>query len=108
METERTRIIGEIKSSLGDNFKTGDDTILSNILEDMIIDALMISNRKDTEDNLKKLSPEIKRAVMTIYLQRGTEDVQSQSVGGQSNSYMDAITTLQKDIVKANKRVVMI
>lgn len=101
-----------IISDLAENFRAGDETILQGIIEDVVDDALLMSNRDRlaTSDELKEaqidvLSSNVKKAVKTIYLQRGVEDVSSNSQSGLSNSYDVAMETMLRDIIRQNKRI---
>lgn len=103
-----------IITDLGDNFKSGDESLIKQLLEEVLNDALIISNRdklyvNETDDDstqIKVLSSNIRKAVKTIYLQRGAEDVVSNSVSGLSNSYDAAIETMSKDIIRQGKRII--
>ena len=107
-------LLTAITNDLGANYKSDDSTTLSGILDDVIEDALRVSNRKQlavddttTEEQLTVLSSQIKRACKTIYLQRGAEDVKSQSQSGLSTTYDDAIEKMTRDIIRLNKRILM-
>jgi len=97
----------EIIDDLADNFVEGDEVILENILSDVMNDALLISNRNETEANIEVLKSNIKKACKTVYLQRGVEDVKSNSQNGLSNTYEIATETMMKDIIRQNKRRLM-
>jgi len=45
-------MLNEIKTDLGANFKTGDDTILQKYIDDLTVIALQVSNRLIGDDNL--------------------------------------------------------
>ena len=109
----KEELLQQIMADLGDNFTEQDTVVLGDILEDVIEDALLMSNR-DAKANasdeamatqLKILSSNIKRAVKTIYLQRGVEDVNSNSQSGLSNTYDVAMERMLADILRQNKRV---
>ena len=103
-----TELLERIKADLGANYYDGDEAILSSILSDVIEDSLLMSNRKDKADlegQLSILSSNIKKAVKTIYLQRGAEDVKSNSQSGLSNTYEEATEAMLKDIIRQNKRL---
>ena len=105
-ETIKTEIIAE----LGALYTDADATVLSNILDDVITDALYVSNRRyksDNDNQLTILKSNIKKAVKTIYLQRGTEDVTSESQSGLSKTYDIAIETMKRDIIRENKRILI-
>lgn len=104
----------EIIANLAENFREGDEEILAEILEGVINDALLMSNRKyravdeeSTEAQIVVLASNIKKAVKTIYLQRGVEDVRSNSQSGLSNTYDVAMETMLNDIIRQNKRILM-
>ena len=66
-------MLEEIKTDLADNFREGDDDILQEYIDRVTADALSISNREETEDNINLLKSEIKQCVKALYLQRGGE-----------------------------------
>ena len=103
----KTELLSRIVSDLGDNFYDGDTAVLTSILEDVIEDSLSMSNRngKDLESQLDVLSSNIKKAVKAIYLQRGVEDVKSNSMSGLSNTYEDVMEQMLRDIIRQNKRL---
>jgi hypothetical protein len=90
----------EIIADLGNNYRASDSTILDKILVRVTKDALSISNRK-TSDGIES---EIIEAVKSLYLLRGTEDVESLSESGKSAKYRDAMKKLREDIVSNGKR----
>lgn len=94
-------MLGEIKNNLAENYR-GDDNVLQQIINDVTSQALFISNRK----NVDILKPEIKRCVISIYLQRGSEDTTNKSESGISSTYVDAIEKMRSDIIKNGKRVI--
>lgn len=97
-------MLNEIIRDLGDNYNTADSKVLDNILDEATTNALFISNRTHTLENIKLLSNEIKNYVKTVYLQRGTEDVQSQSQSGLNSTYQNAYEKMRKDIISNGKR----
>lgn len=109
-ETQFNEILEEIKNDLSDNYYDNDDTVLKDLLENVIADALSISNRKFKSDKVNQieiLSSNIKKAVKTIYIQRGTEDVKSSGEAGESKTYADSIEIMEKDIIRQNKRIMI-
>lgn len=93
---------------LGANFNPEDEEVLRGIIDDTTNDALMASHRNskvDRNEQIKILKSNIKKAVKTIYLQRGTEDVSSSNDGGVSNSYVNAIDIMKQDIINEGKRL---
>ena len=108
----KTELFNSLIQDLGANYK-GDDEVLSALLDDVIGDALFVSNRdqlvKDSEtmdEQIGILSSNIRRAVKTIYLQRGSEDVKSQSLAGLSSGYDEVFETLKNGIIRNGKRIV--
>lgn len=95
-------MLDEVKLMLGDNFKAGDDALLQSIIEDLTKDALFISNR--SEETL--LKSEIKEAVISTYLLRGAEGLNSLSQGGVSSSFKDIKDKMKKDIISNGKRII--
>ncbi len=98
--TERAGLLDIIISDLSVNFATNDTIILENILVDVANNALEISNRQ----SIKGLEYEIKKCVKSIYLQRGTEDVNSLNQSGRSASYIDPMEEMRNNIIKSGKR----
>ncbi len=99
-------ILDKIIADLSENYKN-DEEVLKSIINDTITNALFISNRKNSEDNINLLLPEIKKAVKSIYLQRGGEGSKSLSEIGTSTSFEDAIEILRTNIIKNGKRKVI-
>ena len=66
---EEREDIDKITADLGANYR-GDEEVLKDILDEVSSIAFDISNRKDIEDNKKKLFPYIKRAVKAEYIAR--------------------------------------
>lgn len=106
MEETKTKILESIISNLADNYNSNDNTIIKDILDDVITNAFFFSKREENEKNLKLLSLEIKQCVKSIYLQRGVEDVASLNESGRSSSYVDALDKMRTDIIKNGKRVI--
>lgn len=105
----REEILEEIIKDLSDNYRE-DKEVLEFLLDDVIEDALFVSNRRfkrDKDSQLLILKSNIKKCVKTVYLQRGTEDVTSSSSNGLSNTYDKAMETMQNDIVRQNKRIMI-
>lgn len=105
-----TTIQNEIIAELGDMYDTNDSTVLHDILEDVITDALYVSNRQyksNKDDQLTILKSNIKKAAKTIYLQRGSEDVTSETQSGISKTYDIAMETMKQDIIRQNKRLLI-
>lgn len=97
-------IFNEVKRDLGVNFKNTDVQVLQTIIDKVVANALFISNR--SKNDIELLKPEIEECVKTIYLQRGTEDVSSQSQSGLSSNFKNAIETMRNDIILNGKRIV--
>jgi hypothetical protein len=96
-------MLNEIKTDLGANFKTGDDTLLQKYIDDLTIVALQTSNRSSGDTNLNYY---IKEAVKSAYLRRGDEGVSGSSEGSLSSSYKDIVENLRNDIIKNGLRLV--
>lgn len=105
-----TTIQNEIIAELGDMYDAADSAVLYDILDDVITDALYVSNRQyksNRDDQLTILKSNIKKATKTIYLQRGTEDVTSETQSGISKTYDIAMETMKQDIIRQNKRLLI-
>ena len=96
-------ILNDIETDLSSNYKN-DKEVLKDILNDTISNALFISNRKKTTDNINLLLPEIKKAVKSIYLQRGGEGTKGISEMGISSTFENPLEILRADIIKNGKR----
>jgi hypothetical protein len=90
----------EIIADLGSNYRASDSDLLDKLISRVTNDALFISNRK-TSDGLES---EIIEAVKSLYLLRGTEDVESLSESGKSAKYKDVMKKLREDIISNGKR----
>ena len=90
----------EIIADLGNEYRVSDTNLLDKIIKRVESDALSISNRK-TSDGLES---EIIEAVKSLYLLRGTEDVESLSESGRGAKYRDIMKKLRQDIVSNSKR----
>ena len=90
----------EIIADLGSNYRASDSDLLDKLISRVTNDALFISNRKTSEN----LESEIIEAVKSLYLLRGTEDVESLSESGKSAKYKDVMKKLRQDIVSNGKR----
>ena len=98
-------MLEEIKKDLADNFRSGDEDVLRQYIDETTTDALSISNRKKTTDNIRLLESDIKKCVKSKYLQRGSEGSNSLSDSGKSTSFNNPTETMRIEIVKAGKRV---
>lgn len=105
-------LLNSIILDLGANYDE-ESALISALLDEVIDDALYISNRDQLvtseaskEVQMEVLSSNIRRAVKTIYLQRGAEDVKSQTLSGISSAYDDAIDTMKNSIIRSGKRIV--
>lgn len=92
--------IDKIIADLGANYREEDKDVLEEILEEVNSIAFNISNNK----NKDQLFPYVKRAVKSIYLNRGSEGLQSLSESGISSSFEDIIEKLRNDIIKNGLR----
>ena len=61
-------MLEEIKKDLADNFQVGDEEVLRQYIDETTTDALSISNRKKTTDNIRLLESDIKKCVKSKYL----------------------------------------
>lgn len=107
-------LFNSIVADLGANYRNEDSRLLGALLDDVVNDALLVSNRrwlatddKKLEAQLSVLSSNIKKAVKSIYLLRGAEDVKSQSLSGISSTYENATETMAYDIIRTGKRILM-
>lgn len=98
-------MLEDIKRDLGENFREGDEPILVDYIGEATTDALTISNRKDTEENINILSSDIKKCVKSMYLLRGAEGSKSLSDDGRSSSFENPKEIMRIEIVKSGKRV---
>lgn len=96
-------MLNEIKTDLGANFKTGEDTILQKYIDDLTIVALQVSNRLSGDNTLNHY---IKEAVKSAYLRRGDEGTTGSSEGSLSSSYKDIEEKLRQDIIKNGLRLI--
>ena len=94
-------MLAEIKTDLGANFKTGDDSILTLYIEELTAIALDISNKTELGTSLEFF---VKTAVKSIYLKRGDEGTNSSSEGSLSSSYVDIQNELRSNIIKSGLR----
>ncbi len=97
-------MLNEIKRDLADNFREGDEAILKKLIDEVTTDALSISNRQETDENIEILSIYIKQCVKELYLQRGAEGSTSFSDAGKSTSFVDPLEQMRVNIVKSGKR----
>lgn len=106
-------LLSSIIADLGANYRDDSD-LLGALLDEAVNDALIVSNRlqyshtdEGLEAQLDILGSNIRKCVKSMYLIRGAEDVKSQSVSGLSSTYENAIETMNYDIIRSNKRVLM-
>lgn len=101
-------MLEEIKKDLAENFRPGDENVLREYIDETTTDALSISNRKKTSENIKLLTSDIKKCVKAKYLQRGSEGSTSLSTGGISTSFENPTEIMRNEIVKSGKRVLFL
>lgn len=94
-------MLKKIIADLDSNYR-GDVEVLQDIISDISTQAMIISNRK----NITGLEFEIKQAVKSVYLSRGSEDVKALTESGRTSNYKDAIEELRNNIVANGKRVI--
>ena len=99
-------MLEKIIEDLADNFQAGDEQVLQEYIDETTLDALSISNRKNTTSNIELLTSDIKKCVKAKYLLRGSEGSKSLSDSGKSTSFEDPTETMRIEIVKAGKRVI--
>lgn len=97
-------MINEIINELGDNYNSDDASVLNDILEEVIANALTISNCENSAKNIEYLKQEIKTCVKGIYLQRGSEGLEKLSQSGINSSFNDCMDKLRNDIIRNGKR----
>lgn len=85
-EEAKNKMLKRLKDDLSVNFKTGDDSILSDFIDDYISIASNNSNRSKDDE---KLYPHVYKAVKSAYLLRGDEGSSSSTEGSLSTSYED-------------------
>jgi hypothetical protein len=85
-EEAKSKMLKRLKDDLSVNFKTGDDSILSDFIDDYISIA---SNNSNRSKNDEKLYPYVYKAVKSAYLLRGDEGSSSSTEGSLSTSYED-------------------
>ena len=94
-------MLAEIKTDLGANFKTGDDSILTLYIDELTAIALNISNKDSLDTSLEFF---VKTAVKSSYLKRGDEGTSGSSEGSLSSSYLDIQNELRNNIIKSGLR----
>ena len=106
----KSQLLASIIQDLGANFNSDDETLLTELLDEVINNALRFSNRRfktNVEDQIEILAPEIRRCCKSIYLQRGSEDVSSQNTSGLNSKYTNAWERMRQDIYKSGKRILI-
>lgn len=105
----REELLTSIIDDLGANYREDRNGVLESLLDETISDALFISNRngKNVPEQLDILAADIRRAVKSIYLLRGSEDAVSRSELGISSSYDDVKDRLRRDIIRGGKRLLI-
>lgn len=101
-------MLEEIKKDLAENFRPGDENVLREYIDETTTDALSISNRKKTTENIKLLTSDIKKCVKAKYLQRGSEGSTSLNAGGINTSFENPTEIMRNEIVKSGKRVLFL
>lgn len=99
-------MLEEIIEDLADNFQTEDEAVLQKYIDETTLDALSISNRENTTDNIELLTSDIKKCVKSKYLLRGSEGAKSLSDSGKSTSFENPDEIMRIEIVKSGKRVI--
>jgi hypothetical protein len=96
-------LLQEIILNLGCNFKNGDEDILNSILESVIAQAKIITNRTEVETTCHF---EILDATKALYLLRGTEDTTKLNTPDRNMDFTDVMSKLRDSLVKNGKRLV--
>lgn len=91
----KEKMLERLKKDLSVNFKNGDDSVLSDFIDDYISIASNNSNRRKDDE---KLYPYVYNAVKSAYLRRGDEGSSSATEGSLSTSYIDIEEKLAKDV----------
>ena len=100
-ETGAISLLQEIIAELGANYNTSDESVLNQILTDIISIATQVTNLKSTDERLK---PYIKKATKSEYLCRGADGLASRGEGSISASYKDITDTLRNDLIRGGLR----
>lgn len=95
MNEIKIKMLERLKKDLSVNFKNGDDSVLSDFIDDYISIASNNSNRRKDDE---KLYPYVYNAVKEAYLRRGDEGSSSSTEGSLSTSYIDIEEKLAKDV----------
>lgn len=101
----REELVKKAITRLGPIFKQNDEQVIKDISDTVITEALDCSHRLESPENLKVLQSVIIEAIVIAYQNRGSEGLKSQSELGQSNSFVDWIEYLQKNVVEKGKRL---
>ncbi len=111
----RNDLLISIINDLGANYKRTDETVLGEILDEIINDALLVSNRyskaiqsdASMSAQITILQSEIRNCVKAVYLRRGAEEISSENNGVLSlnMTFEDAIDRMTSHIIKTGKRL---
>lgn len=94
-EKDKANMLERLKKDIGVNFKVGDDSVLSEFIDDYISIASNNSNRRKDDP---KLYPYVYKAVLSAYQRRGDEGSASSTEGSLSSSYVDIEEKLARDV----------
>ena len=94
-EEAKNKMLERLKLDLSVNFKTGDDSVLSDFIDDYISIASNNSNRRKDDE---RLYPYVYKAVKSAYLLRGNEGSSSSTEGSLSTSYEDIEEKLARKV----------
>lgn len=106
----KAELLASIIADLGANYNSNDESILTEILDETIANALRFSNRQfktDVEAQYDILASDIRRCTKSLYLQRGAEDVMNQVQNGVNARYVNAAERMRLDIFRGGKRILM-
>lgn len=96
------------KSQLGPTFKEGDDEVLKNLVDIVMVEALHVGNRMyETDTNLLEFQAMIVQAAVIAYENRGVEGQTRQGELGQENHFIDWHQYLRDEVVRHGKRYVI-
>lgn len=96
-------MLNEIKNRLAENYRNDDD-VLRSLIDEATTIALSVSNMKRNQSNLSLLKPYIVDYVISEYLNRGGEGLDSLSEGGKSSSFRNSKEDLRHNIIRDGLR----
>lgn len=94
----------QVIADLAENFKSGEEQVITDIIADLMMVAFSTSNRK--ESNGDRLKPYIVEATKSEYLSRGSEGLSSLSEGGKSSNFINIKERMRSNIISDGMRLV--